>query len=115
MESYILLANLEDNFLHQTVNSLLKEGYTTLRKQGSYLIMMKGDITETDEKMADILFSMMKRMRFEVSCYQDISDMFNRHKERLEREQFSRLKFNDTFIWHIRQFLAALKVKKGLN
>ena len=115
MENYILLANLEENFLHQSVNALLNEGYTILREQGSYLIMMKGEVTPTDEKMAEILFSMMKRMRFDVSCYEDVSNMFNSNKERLEKEQFSRLKFNDRFVWYIRQFLAALKVKKGLS
>ena len=108
MESYILLANLEENFRHQTVDALLSEGYATLKKQGSYLIMMNGEITETDEKMAEIMFSMMQRMRIDVPCYEDISNIFNRHKERLEKEKFAGLKFNDSFLWHLRQFLTVL-------
>ena len=43
MYSYVLLANLEENFLKQTVISLDKEGYVPLKSRGDWLIMRKGD------------------------------------------------------------------------
>ena len=50
-------------------------------------------------------------MRFDIPYSDDISKIFNRHYERLHEEQFSRLKFNDTYIWELRQFLAIAKLK----
>ena len=114
MYSYILLANLEENFLKQTAISLSREGYSPLKSRGDWLIMEKGDgdrNREDEEKMADVMFQMMKRMRFDVPFSDDISDIFNRHYQRLHEERFSRLKFNDRYIWELRQFLAINKLK----
>ena len=94
MYSYILLANLEENFLKQTVISLSREGYSPLKSRGDWLIMEKGDgdrNREDEEKMADVMFQMMKRMRFDVPFSDDISDIFNRHYQRLHEERFSRV------------------------
>ena len=114
MYSYVLLANLEENLLKQTVISLDKEGYVPLKSRGDWLIMRKGDDDrnrEDEEKMAEVMFQMMKRMRFDVPYSDDISNIFNRHYDRLHEERFSRLKFNDTYIWELRQFLAIAKLK----
>ncbi len=113
MYKYILLANLEENFLKHTLTSLIDDGYTLLKDENSFLIMRKGDNTrnrESEEKMAAVMFAMMKRMRFDVSCCEDISNIFNRNYERLVSENFSGLKFNDRYIWELRQFLTAKKV-----
>ena len=114
MYSYILLANLEENFLKNTVRSLLDDGYSVLYTENEWMIMRKGDSDrdqESEAKMAAIMLKMMKRMRFSVSCCEDISSIFNRNYDRLVREQFSRLKFNDRYIWELRQFLATAIVK----
>ena len=116
MYSYVLLANLEENFLKQTVSSLTRDGYQPLKAQGNWLIMRKGEGSrnrENEEKMAEIMFQMMKRMRFDIPFCDDVSRLFNRHFDRLEDEQFGRLKFNDLYIWDLRQFFAAAKVNNA--
>lgn len=113
MYKYILLANLEENFLKNTMKSLIDDGYSVLHDEGNSLIMKKGDNDrdpESEKKMAVIMFSMMKRMRFDISCCEDISSIFNRNYDRLVEEQFSGLKFNDRYVWELRQYLTVLKI-----
>ena len=113
MYKYILLANLEENFLRNTLTSLINDGYTLLYDENSFLIMRKGEDDrdrDSEIKMAEVMFAMMKRMRFDVSCCEDISSIFNRNYDRLVSENFSGLKFNDKFIWELRQFLTIKKV-----
>ncbi len=116
MYKYILLANLEENFLKNTLTSLVNDGYTLLSEENSFLIMRKGEDDrdrESEVKMASVMFAMMKRMRFDVSCCEDISSIFNRNYDRLVSENFSGLRFNDKYVWELRQFLTIRKVDRN--
>ena len=115
--SYILLAYLEDNLLKNTCKSYLKEGYSELLAHKNVIILKKtdGNVNEDSElKMCSVFISMMNRMRFDRPVVMDISSLINRNIERLESNEFKSLKFNDRFIWEIRQLLAAEKVKREL-
>ncbi len=115
MNTYYLVKSPDPWFLTELENAYLNEGYTVYLRDTDILLLVKHSVpvdTDTEKTMLQVICSSL--CRYPGSFTADLSDLVNRHIQRLTENGCQSLKFHDPFTDELKQICVRLVTDRVL-
>ena len=104
MNTYYLVKSPDPWFLTELENAYVNEGYTVYLRDTDILLLVKHSVpvdTDTEKIMLQVICSSLRRLPGSFTV--DLSDLVNRHIQRLTENGCQSLKFHDPFTDELKQ------------
>lgn len=113
MNRYIIIHNMENYSRKMLIASYEREGFSAVYDDEKTVCLKKSDtdVDETIEQgMLKVICSQLKRAVRDKAVSTDVSDIMNRHIERLTANKMSSLKFHDPFNDEVKHLVTRLLI-----
>ena len=110
MESYIILCKKEEYLYRYLLEGYLRDGYRIAASYQDLTALSSKEAIEKEEVLLSVVLRRMHQSHLHFNEPLDISGLMEKHYARLQKTDFQPLKFNDPFLWELRQLILQQKM-----